>query len=92
MNQQKVNEVSAAMAKLFAKKKVRKVKSTVALAGKCLPNTNKKAKKNRPVQKALKQQKNKNSRKSVSPPSPKQKAKSMAQMKRNVRLLMKNMK
>jgi len=84
MNQQKVNNVSAAIAKLFAKKKSKKVRSTVSVGGKRLPNVNKKSKSNSHVQKLKKQNKAKANEK-ISPP--KLKAKSMAQIKRNLKLL-----
>ena len=91
MNQQKVNEISAAVAKLFAKKKTTKVKSTVSYAGQRLPNVNKKPKKNKIVQKFLKQNKSRKTKanKNLTPPKAKPKAKTMAQMKRNLKLLTK---
>jgi len=73
MNKTKVNNVSAAMAKLFAKKKPRK------------------ANKNNKV-KTLKKSKKAKSNVSLSPPTAESKAKTIAQMKRNLRLLMKNIK
>ena len=60
------------------------------MGGKLLPNTNKKSKKNSLVQKALKQNKaNKKSKekRNITPPKAKPKSKTMAQMKRNLRLL-----
>ena len=71
MNQQKVIDVSAAMAKLFKKSQ--------------------KPKRNRPVKKALKQSKSKKNKanKNVTPPKSKTRAKSIAQIKRNLKLLTK---
>lgn len=87
MNQQKLNAAIAAMAKL-AKRPVKKVKSTVYVGGERLQNTERVLKKNKLATKAKKQQaKNKQSRNRT--PSPKAKEKSMAQKKRNLRLLLK---
>ena len=90
MNQQKINEISAKISKLFAKQSTKKVKSKVSVGGKLLPNTNKKSKKNSLVQKALKQNKaNKKAKekRNITPPKAKSKSKTMAQMKRNLRLI-----
>ena len=91
MNQKRINDVSAAVSALFIKKKAKKVKSTVSIGGKRLPNVNKKQKGNSIVQKALKQNKARKVKpnRNVTPPKAKPKSKTMAQMKRNLRLLSK---